>query len=422
MPAYFGPSDNDPKSFDDFLARMFGSSGVTPGGGPSQARRIDISTMMTEQAQQLLVAAARYAGERGHAELDSLHLIIAMTQDEQVSALLTSAGGDVSAIATDAERKLPGAGTPNSEQRALTAATKQTLLEALQAARALGSTYIGPEHILLAMVANPNSTAGRLLAAHGVAPERIGPAVAGSDGTPDTHSATPTLDQYATDLTAAAQQGKLDPVIGRAEEIEQTLEVLSRRSKNNPVLIGEAGVGKTAIVEGIAQRIANDEVPAVLTGKRLLQLDLSGMLAGTRYRGDFEERMTKVIDEVTAHRDELIVFLDELHTVVGAGGAEGAVDAGNMLKPRLARGELHLIGATTLDEYRRSIEKDAALERRFQPVHVAEPSRDDAVAILTGLKERYEEHHKVRYTDEAITAAVTLSDRYISDRQLPDKA
>jgi ATP-dependent Clp protease ATP-binding subunit ClpC len=241
-------------------------------------------------------------------------------------------------------------------------------------------------------------------------------------GAASADSQTPTLDTYGTDLTALARDGRLDPVIGRADEIEQTIEILSRRTKNNPVLIGEAGVGKTAIVEGIAQAIVAGGVPEQLQNKRVVAIDLPAMLAGTRFRGDFEERLTKAMDEISAHKGELIVFLDELHTVVGAGGAgEGGMDAGNILKPRLARGELHVVGATTLKEYR-SIEKDSALERRFQPVTVGEPSVEDAVQILAGLKHAYEQHHAVTYTDAAIRSAVEMSSRYISDRFLPDKA
>jgi len=235
-------------------------------------------------------------------------------------------------------------------------------------------------------------------------------------------SHTKTLDQYSRDLTQAAREGKLDPVIGRADEVEETIEILSRRTKNNPVLIGDPGVGKTAIVEGIAQRIVNDEVPETLAGKRLLVLDLSGMVAGTKYRGEFEERLKNVIDEVTEASDEIVLFIDELHTVVGAGAAEGSLDAGNMLKPALARGELRIVGATTVDEYRRHIEKDAALERRFQPVLIDEPSVDETIEILSGLKDRYEAYHRVRITPEALVAAAELSDRYVSDRFLPDKA
>ncbi|RDB46968.1 ATP-dependent Clp protease ATP-binding subunit, partial [Tsukamurella tyrosinosolvens] len=236
-------------------------------------------------------------------------------------------------------------------------------------------------------------------------------------------STTPTLDEYGRDLTAEARAGKVDPVVGRAEEIEQTIEILSRRRKNNPVLIGDPGVGKTAIVEGLAQRIVNDDVPKTLAGRRVIALDVSSMVAGSKYRGEFEERLTKVLDEVREHSDELVVFIDELHTIIGAGGGgEGSMDAGNMLKPALARGELHAIGATTIDEYRKYIEKDAALERRFQPVMVSEPSVDDTIEILRGLIDVYEEHHQVRYEDAALVAAAELSDRYITDRFMPDKA
>jgi ATP-dependent Clp protease ATP-binding subunit ClpC len=258
-----------------------------------------------------------------------------------------------------------------------------------------------------------------------VTPEALQRALAGQGAPPGSgaRSATPTLDEFGRDLTALAREGRIDPVIGRDDEIEQTVEVLSRRTKNNPALIGEAGVGKTAIVEGIAQRIVDDDVPQTLADKRVVQLELSGVVAGTRYRGDFEERLRRITDEIREHGNELIVFIDELHTLVGAGsGSEGGMDAGNMLKPALARGELHIVGATTLDEYRKNIEKDAALARRFQPVLVSEPTVDDALAILRGLRDRYEAHHQVRYADEALAAAVELSDRYITDRFLPDKA
>jgi ATP-dependent Clp protease ATP-binding subunit ClpC len=291
----------------------------------------------------------------------------------------------------------------------------------------VGSTYIGPEHILFALAVNPESGAGRMLSAAHVTPETLQRALAaqgaGAGAGAGERSATPTLDDFGRDLTALAAEGRIDPVIGRDDEIEQTVEVLSRRTKNNPALIGEAGVGKTAIVEGIAQRIVDEDVPATLADKRVVQLELSGVLAGTRYRGDFEERVKRITDEIREHGDELIVFIDELHTLVGAGGgSEGGMDAGNMLKPALARGELHIVGATTLDEYRKNIEKDAALARRFQPVLVSEPTVEDTLAILRGLRDRYEAHHQVRYADEALAAAVELSDRYITDRFLPDKA
>ena len=270
------------------------------------------------------------------------------------------------------------------------------------------------------------SEAGKLLGRFGLSHTKLrGAVVRGVDKGGEARepaSRTPTLDEYSRGLTQMAREGRLDPVIGRADEIETTIEVLSRRTKNNPVLIGDPGVGKTAIVEGIAQRVINDEVPETLSGRRVLALDLSGMVAGTKYRGEFEERLKKVIDEITEHSEEQIIFIDELHTVVGAGAAEGSMDASNMLKPALARGELRVVGTTTVDEYRKNIEKDAALERRFQPVLVSEPTVEDTTEILRGLKDRYEAHHRVKITDEAIVAAAELSDRYITDRFLPDKA
>jgi ATP-dependent Clp protease ATP-binding subunit ClpC len=426
MPAFFGPGGYGSNDFDDFLGRVFGQGGEQ--GRP--VRRIDLTKTMTQQALQLVSEAGRDAAERGHGELDALHLLLAVAKAEPGRALLKNAGADPDAVAKAVEQQLPasqtGQGGQTAEQpNSLTPAAQRVLINAHQIARTFGSTYIAPEHLVLAMVANQEAVPGRLLAQHGVTPESLQQAAANQPqqgGGQTGSSETPTLDQYGWDLTKQARDGGIDPVIGRGQEIEQTLEVLSRRTKNNPVLLGEAGVGKTAIVEGIASRIASGDVPELLREKRIVQLNISGMLAGTRYRGDFEERMNKVIDEITEHSDELIVFLDEVHTVVGAGGAEGSVDAGNMLKPRLARGELHIIGATTLDEYRKKIESDAALERRFQPVHVDEPSVEDSVAILHGLREAYQSHHKVRYTDDAVTAAVELSDRYVTDRQLPDKA
>ena len=303
---------------------------------------------------------------------------------------------------------------------------KAALLAAYEESRQIGASYVGPEHVLLALAQDTETEAGELLERFGITHTKLrGAVIRGVEsgeagGRPA--STTKTLDEYGRDLTEEARQGKLDPVIGRADQIEQTIEILSRRTKNNPVLLGDPGVGKTAIVEGIAQRIVNDDVPETLTGKRLVALDMAGMIAGTKYRGEFEERLKGVIDEISENADSLIVFIDEIHTVVGAGAAEGAMDAGNMLKPALARGELHMIGATTLDEYRKNIEKDPALERRFQPVLVSEPTVEETIEILTGLKDRYEAFHRVRITEEAIIAAAELSDRYIRDRFLPDKA
>jgi ATP-dependent Clp protease ATP-binding subunit ClpC len=405
-------------SYDDLF-------GGYAGGGPRQPRRIDITQLLTERARELVNTAARRAAETGSSDLDTDHLLWAMTEDDAIRQLISRAGADVTQLRTLLEQQ-PARGEPHSEQPSLTPAAKRALLDAHQISRALGSTYIGPEHLLFALALNPDSPGGRILRALNVTPETLQQAAVGGGvhgqppGKPP--SSTPTLDEFGRDLTQLARDGQIDPVIGREAEIEQTLEVLSRRRKNNPVLIGEAGVGKTAVVEGIAAQIADDDVPESLRGKRVVEIDLTGLVAGTRYRGDFEERLKKVIDEIREHSDEVIAFIDELHTVVGAGASEGSAGAGNMLKPALARGELHIIGATTLDEYRRNIEKDAALERRFQPVLVAEPGVEEAVEILRGLRDRYEAHHQVRFTDDALVAAVELSDRYITDRHLPDKA
>ncbi|MBC2639790.1 MULTISPECIES: ATP-dependent Clp protease ATP-binding subunit [unclassified Rhodococcus (in: high G+C Gram-positive bacteria)] len=392
--------------------------------GPEGPGRIDISRLMSRSTQELMAAAARFAAGRGDSDLDALHVLRVMAEHDPVKTLMQRAGADPSAVADAVELRLPQSrDTSGFATPALSGALKTALLEAHQLARALGSTYIDPEHLFLALAADQDHAAGRLLASEGITPERLQTAVQGGSVEESADSETPTLDKYGFDLTERARGGGVDPVIGRADEIEQTIEILSRRTKNNPVLVGEAGVGKTAIVEGLAQRIVDGDVPDRLMGKRIVQLDLPSMVSGTRYRGDFEERLNKVIDEISAHKDELIVFIDEVHSIAGAGaGADGAMDAGNILKPKLARGELHIVGATTLDEYRKHIEKDPALERRFQPVTVAEPSVPDAVAILSGLRDRYEEHHGVRYTDEAISAAVELSARYIGDRFLPDKA
>ena len=421
MPEYFGSAAGD-GSFDEFLARLLQNQRSASTGRP-----IDISRLLSRRTHEVVGTAVRFAVERGHADVDALHLLHALVSGEQGRTALSAAGIDVDALLSAIEERLPAGGERAGGTPAMTPYAQRALLEAVQVARAFGSTYVDPEHLFFAFVANEHAAAGQLLAAFGVTPESLQRIAQGGrrDRRPagrEPQSDTPMLDQFGTDLTARAREHGLDPVIGRTLEVEQVVEILLRRTKNNPVLIGEPGVGKTAIVEGLAQRIADGEVPESLHDKRVVALDLAGMVAGTRYRGDFEERLTKLVDEIVAHQDELIVFLDELHTVVGAGGSgEGGMDAGNILKPRLARGELHLVGATTLKEYRR-IEKDAALERRFQPVTVGEPSIEDAVRIIAGLKDRYEQHHGVRYTDEAVAAAVELSARYITDRFLPDKA
>ncbi|MBM9509072.1 ATP-dependent Clp protease ATP-binding subunit [Actinacidiphila acididurans] len=458
---YIGPEGFGQDPFGDFFARFLG-------GGP---RQIDIGRMMSEPARRLVAAAAAYAAEHGRPDLDTEHLLRAALAAEPTRTMLARAGADPDRIAGEIDRHAgpppgtepgpaatgdTGAGTgagagagagagpgtgpgPGSTAASLsvTPAVKRALLDAHELARRSGAGYIGPEHIVMALAANPDSAAGHVLNAArfdpGAAtpppggqgqPPAAAPQRPGGPGGPGGSGGTPQLDRFGRDLTALAGEGGLDPVIGRDEEIEQTVEILSRRGKNNPVLIGEAGVGKTAIVEGLAQRIADGDVPETLVDRRVVALDLSGMVAGTRYRGDFEERMTGLIEEIRARSDSLVIFIDELHTVIGAGGGSegGGMDAGNMLKPALARGELHVVGATTLEEYRRYVERDAALARRFQPVLVPEPTPSDAVEILRGLRDRYEAHHQVRYTDEALLAAVDLSDRYLNDRYLPDKA
>ncbi|WP_328437678.1 ATP-dependent Clp protease ATP-binding subunit [Streptomyces sp. NBC_00457] len=415
--------DSDPLS--EFLARFF--------GGPRPApRQIDIGRLLSQPARELVRGAAQYAAEHGSRDLDTQHLLRAALATEPTRTLLARAGADPDSLASEIdERSGPVQHAPEEAPPptalSLTPAVKRALLDAHELARTRGTGYIGPEHVLSALAANPDSAAGHILNAARFAPTGLPPEP--PDATPPRAerprvTGTPTLDKYGRDLTDLARQGRIDPVIGREEEIEQTIEVLSRRGKNNPVLIGDAGVGKTAVVEGLSQRIADGDVPDVLSGRRVVALDLTGVVAGTRYRGDFEERMHNIVGEIGSHSDQLIVFIDELHTVVGAGGGGeggGSMDAGNILKPALARGELHIVGATTLEEYRR-IEKDAALSRRFQPILVPEPTAADAIEILRGLRDRYEAHHQVRYADEALVAAVELSDRYLTDRRLPDKA
>ncbi|MGW0767059.1 ATP-dependent Clp protease ATP-binding subunit [Streptomyces sp. NPDC002676] len=424
---YPGP-EGDP--FGEFFARFFGGTGGAPGGA-ARPRHIDIGRLLSQPARELVRGAALYAVEHGSRDLDTQHLLRAALSTEPTRSLLSRSGADPDSLATEIDHRAgpvqhaPGEGPPPTSL-SLTPAVKRALLDAHDLARSTGAGYIGPEHVLSALAANPDSAAGHILHAArfsaGTLPAEA-PETAQARPERQRATGTPTLDKYGRDLTEQARQGRIDPVIGRETEIEQTIEVLSRRGKNNPVLIGDAGVGKTAIVEGLAQRIADGDVPDVLAGRRVFALDLTGVVAGTRYRGDFEERLNNIVEEIRSHSDKLIVFIDELHTVVGAGGGGegGAMDAGNILKPPLARGELHIVGATTLEEFRR-IEKDAALARRFQPVMVPEPTVEDTIEILRGLRDRYEAHHQVRYTDEALMAAVELSDRYLADRRLPDKA
>ena len=419
-----GAGDNGAQSFDEFLARYLA------GERARAERSIDLSRFLSARTQEALQDAGRYALARGQRELDALHVLHVLVGQSPAREAVARLGADPSAIARAAESRLPAAGPAADVDGAVVAGSVQrALFHAFQVARAAGSTYVDPDHLFFALVLAQDAPAGQILAQAGVTAEALTQGVretvvGGEQATApeETASTTPNLDRFGTDLTALAASGRLDPVIGRADEIEQTIEILSRRTKNNPVLIGEAGVGKTAVVEGLARAIVAGEVPEQLRETRVVSIDLAAMLAGARYRGDFEERLTQTMDEIAAQSGALVVFIDEVHTIVGAGaGGEGAMDAGSILKPRLARGELHLIGATTLKEYR-TIEKDPALERRLQPVRVGEPSITDAVEILRGLRSAYEEHHAVTYTDAALRAAVELGDRYLPDRVLPDKA
>jgi ATP-dependent Clp protease ATP-binding subunit ClpC len=418
----FGFGSSDP--FSDLLNRFFGMS---PTSSPPAVQRVPIGRLLTESSQELLNLAARRALEDGTSDLDTEHLLWAATKVDPARGLLAQAGADPDTLASRIAEVLPReSGEPSSEP-GLTPAAKRTLATAYARSQAAGVSYIGPEHILGALLDGADTGAARLLGAQGEDVKNLAgltERTARAEGRPaEREQPATTLDEYGRDLTDEAKAGKLDPVVGRAEEIEQTVEILSRRSKNNPVLIGEPGVGKTAIVEGLAQRIVAGEVPDTLKDKRVVALDLSGMVAGAQYRGQFEERLKKVIEDVQQASGNIILFIDELHTVVGAGATgEGSMDAGNMLKPALARGELHVVGATTIDEYRKYVEKDAALERRFQPVMVPEPTVEETVQILEGLRDVYEAHHQVRFADGALAAAADLSDRYVSDRFLPDKA
>ncbi|MEU8687763.1 ATP-dependent Clp protease ATP-binding subunit [Streptomyces sp. NPDC048665] len=418
--APFGSSD----PFSELFNRFFGMS---PASSPPAVQRVPIGRLLTEASQELLNLAAGRAVEDGTTDLDTEHLLWAATKVDPSRRLLSQLGVDPDTLAAEIAKILPRESGEPSAQPGLTPAAKRTLGAAYAQSQAAGVSYIGPEHILGALLGDSDSGAARLLRAEGMDTEKLSGLAeqsARADSVPaERKQPATTLDEYGRDLTEEAKAGRLDPVVGRAEEIEQTVEILSRRSKNNPVLIGEPGVGKTAIVEGLAQRIVAGEVPDTLKDKRVVSLDLSSMVAGAQYRGQFEERLKKVIEDVQAAKGQIILFIDELHTVVGAGATgEGSMDAGNMLKPALARGELRVVGATTIDEYRKYVEKDAALERRFQPVMVPEPSVEETVQILEGLRDSYEAHHQVRFDDAALVAAAEMSDRYITDRFLPDKA
>ncbi len=398
--------------------------GSRRGGGRTIADRL------SEQGNKLLQDAAQKAGEFGRSEVDTEHLLLALTSSDVVKTILEQFKVDVDDLRRQIEKEAKRGDAKTEGEIGVSPRLKDALNRAFIASNELGHSYVGPEHLLIGLAEEGEGLAAAMLRKLGLTPQALRQQVTkvvgkgAEEGRVETPSNTPDLDQFSRDLTKLAREGKLDPVIGRAREIETTIEVLARRKKNNPVLIGEPGVGKTAIVEGLAQRIVAGEVPEALRDKRLVELNINSMVAGSKYRGEFEERVQKILKEITEEKDSLVLFIDEIHTIVGAGqgGGEGGLDIANTFKPALARGELNLIGATTLNEYQKYIEKDAALERRFQPVYVEEPTIAQVIMILRGLRDTLEAHHKVTITDEAIVAAAELSDRYITGRFMPDKA
>ena len=419
-------SGNDPFAAFSQLA------GNTAGYDAPQRQR-GVSEALSDTAKETIQKAGEVAHKFHRPEVDTEHLLYALADSDIVREILkqykltpADITGYIDANAPKGNKK----DTENQSEIGVSPRVKSVLTDAYRVAQELGHSYVGPEHLLIALAGEHDGMAHEVLAKYGLTPESLRAKTAkvvgkgAENGQVERQTGTPELDKYSRDLSEMARKGELDPVIGRVDEIQTTIEILARRTKNNPVLIGEPGVGKTAIVEGLAQRIQNGEVPEVLEGKRVVELSLMDVIAGAKYKGEFEERIKAVIDEIVAHSDELIVFVDEIHTMVGAGqgGGEGGMDVANIMKPALARGQLHLIGATTLNEYQKYIEKDSALERRFQPVMVPEPTPEQAIEIIRGLRDSYEAHHKVKITDEAISAAVMLSDRYITNRFLPDKA
>ncbi|CAN1513565.1 clpA ATP-binding subunits of Clp protease and DnaK/DnaJ chaperones [Fimbriimonadaceae bacterium] len=391
----------------------------------------------TERARKVVFYAQEEAQKFGEGYVSTEHLLLGLVResDSVAARVLEKLGVSLNRIRSEVEKQLPRGDARPNQDMTLTPRAKRVIDLAYDEARNLNNNYIGTEHLLLGLIREGDGLAGRVLSKLGVELEKARREVMtlqdndtqaksgfGSKAASTTNAKTQTLDEFGRDLTELAREGKLDPVVGRHSEIERVMQILCRRTKNNPCLIGDPGVGKTAIAEGLALRIVSGDIPEILKNKRIVSLDLAGLVAGTKYRGEFEERMKKVMEEVRKSEGQVILFIDELHTLVGAGAAEGAIDASNIMKPALARGELQCIGATTQDEFRKYIERDAALERRFQAVKVKEPSEEEAIEILRGLRERYEAHHQVEITDEAITSAVSLSQRYISDRTLPDKA
>jgi ATP-dependent Clp protease ATP-binding subunit ClpC len=422
-------------SFNDPFGGDLSGFASQPGyPSPDDREATNIEEYISGHTKEIIQQAAETAVKFGRQEVDTEHLLYALADSEVVQEILKQfklKAEDVKGyIDANAPKDEHAQKDKETTEVTVSPRVKQVLENAFQDSRELGHSYVGPEHLLLGLLKEDEGMAGELLRRYGLTPESLRQKIVkvvgkgAEEGRVGSQSTTPQLDKYSRDLSELARHGKLDPVIGRAKEIETTIEILARRTKNNPVLIGEPGVGKTAIVEGLAQRIYHGKIPQVLQDKRVLELSLNAMVAGSKYRGEFEERIKTVLDEITAHQDELVIFIDEIHTVVGAGqgGGEGGMDVANVMKPALARGELHLIGATTLNEYQKYIEKDAALERRFQPVMVPEPTVEQSIEILRGLRDKYEAHHKVKITDEAIVAAAELSDRYISNRFLPDKA
>ncbi|BAR04294.1 Clp protease [Bifidobacterium pseudocatenulatum DSM 20438 = JCM 1200 = LMG 10505] len=401
-------------------------------GRSARTMEDDMEQKFTTMAQEAISDAVQNASAAGNAQVETLHLLDALLRQENgvIRGLIEAAGGNaqnISAAVHQAQDALPSVSGSTTAQPQVSRQLSAVLAQAGKEMQQMGDEYVSTEHLLIAIAAAKPNQSAQIMEQYGVTADALRKAVPTIRGgakvtSPDAEGSYKALEKYSTDLTAAAKEGKLDPVIGRDQEIRRVIQILSRRTKNNPVLIGEPGVGKTAVVEGLAQRIVAGDVPTTLQNKKLISLDLGSMVAGSKYRGEFEERLKSVLQEIKNADGQIITFIDEIHTIVGAGAAEGSMDAGNMLKPMLARGELRLIGATTLDEYRENIEKDPALERRFQQVFVGEPSVEDTIAILRGIAPKYEAHHKVTIGDDALVAAATLSNRYISGRQLPDKA